>query len=55
MDAPTLNVFAQVPSIQRVQTKGGQPPAAAGCDSSKLGTEAKMPYTADYYFYAPAT
>jgi hypothetical protein len=47
-------VFAQVTSIQRIHTKGGHAPAAASCDSSKLGAEAKIPYTADYYFYAPA-
>jgi len=47
-------LFTQVTSIQRIHTKGGHAPAAAGCDSSKLGTEAKIPYTADYYFYAPA-
>ena len=47
-------VFAQVTSIQRIHTKGGRAPAAASCDSSKLGTEATIPYTADYYFYAPA-
>jgi len=47
-------VFAQVTSIQRINTKGGQAPAAASCDSSKLGTGATIPYTADYYFYAPA-
>ena len=47
-------VFAQVTSIQRIHTRGGQAPAAASCDSSKLGSEAKIPYTADYYFYAPA-
>jgi hypothetical protein len=42
-----------VTSIQRLHTKGGQTPAPGSCDSSKLGTEAKIPYTADYYFYAP--
>jgi hypothetical protein len=47
-------VLAQVTSIQRIHTKGGHAPAASSCDSSKLGTEAKVPYTADYYFYAPA-
>jgi len=47
-------VFAQVTSIQRLHTKGGQAPAATSCDSSKLGTAAAVPYTADYYFYAPA-
>ena len=47
-------VLGQVTSIQRIHTKGGHAPAAASCDSSKLGTEATIPYTADYYFYAPA-
>ena len=47
-------VFAHVTSIQRIHTTGGQAPAAASCDSSNVGTEAKIPYTADYYFYAPA-
>jgi len=47
-------VFAQVTSIQRIHTKGGHAPAVASCDSSKLGTEATIPYTADYYFYGPA-
>ena len=47
-------VFAQVTSIQRIHTKGGHAPAATSCDSSKLGAETKIPYTADYYFYAAA-
>lgn len=45
--------LANVTSIQRVHTVGGQPPAAAECDSSKTNTEARSSYTADYYFYAP--
>jgi Protein of unknown function (DUF3455) len=45
-------VLSHVTSIQRIHTKGGQPPATP-CDASKSGTEAKSPYTADYYFYAP--
>jgi len=47
-------IFSRVTAIQRLHTKGGQPPAAAGCDESKLGTEVKTPYSADYCFYAPA-
>jgi hypothetical protein len=46
--------LANVTSIQRVHTVGGQAPAAAECDASKLNTEARSSYTADYYFYAPA-
>ena len=42
--------FAGVTSIQRVATKGGVEPAEA-CDASKVGQEARVPYTADYYFY----
>jgi hypothetical protein len=45
-------VLSRVGSIQRIHTKGGQPPAA-GCDESKQGGEVKSTYTADYYFYAP--
>jgi Protein of unknown function (DUF3455) len=46
-------VLSRVTTIQRIQTAGGQPPAAAECNSSKQGTEARSTYTADYYFYAP--
>ena len=44
--------LSRVSSIQRIRTKGGQPPAG-GCDESKQGSEVKSSYTADYYFYAP--
>jgi Protein of unknown function (DUF3455) len=47
-------VFSRVTSIQRINTKGGLPPPAADCDTSKQNVKAKSPYTADYYFYAPA-
>jgi hypothetical protein len=42
--------FAGVTSVQRVATRGGVEPAEA-CDASKSGREARVPYTADYYFY----
>lgn len=45
--------FTRVTSIQRIHTQGGQPPSAADCNASKLNSEARSPYTADYYFYAP--
>lgn len=45
--------LSRVSSIQRIHTKGGQPPTAAECDPSKVNTETKIGYTADYYFYAP--
>jgi hypothetical protein len=44
--------LSRINSIQRIHTKGGQPPAT-GCDASKPGSEVKSSYTADYYFYAP--
>jgi Protein of unknown function (DUF3455) len=47
-------VLANVMFIQRLHTKGGQPPAATECEASKANTEARRSYTADYYFYAPA-
>jgi Protein of unknown function (DUF3455) len=47
-------VLASVTSVQRINTKGGQPPAASSCSSSGTGRkvrEARVPYRADYYFY----
>ena len=46
--------LSKVTSIQRINTKGGLPPANNQCTSVNQGGEAKSPYTADYYFYAPA-
>jgi len=47
-------IFSRVSFIHRLHTKGGRPPAAATCDESRRGSEVKIPYSADYYFYAPA-
>ncbi len=46
-------ILSRVKSIQRVKTEGGQPPPG-GCDSGKVAAETSVPYSADYYFYAPA-
>jgi hypothetical protein len=47
--------FERVTTIQRVHTKGGQAPPADKCDPSKPSSaETWIPYTADYYFFAPA-
>jgi hypothetical protein len=46
-------LLANVTTIQRVHTHGGQPPAE-GCDAAHRNAETKSSYTADYYFYAPA-
>ena len=46
-------ILSYVTSIQRIHTEGGQPPQG-GCDGSKLVAETSVPYSADYYFYAPS-
>lgn len=45
-------VLAPVTTIQRLHTKGGQPPQSA-CDAGHHGKEVKQAYSAEYYFYAP--
>jgi hypothetical protein len=45
-------VMKNVSSIQRLQTKGGKAPAN-GCGASHKGEQARIYYTADYYFYVP--
>ena len=47
-------VLSRVTSVQRINTQGGMPPPDADCTTSKLNAEVKSPYSADYYFYAPA-
>jgi FtsP/CotA-like multicopper oxidase with cupredoxin domain len=37
--------------IQRINTTGGLPPAAAACQAGSVGTVASIPYTADYWFW----
>jgi hypothetical protein len=45
--------LSSVTSIQRINTRGGKPPAT-GCDASHRGSETRSSYEADYNFYAPA-
>lgn len=45
-------VMKNVSSIQRLHTKGGKAPVN-GCEASHKGDQARVSYTADYYFYAP--
>ena len=42
--------FGKITSIQRVNTVGGVAPRA-GCSQAAVGTPARIPYTADYYFF----
>jgi hypothetical protein len=43
-------VFSSVSYINRINTHGGLPPLS-GCDGNHLGSEKRIPYTADYVFY----
>ena len=45
-------VLSRATSIQRVSTNGGKAPAS-GCDAAHTGQELRVPYSADYIFYAP--
>jgi hypothetical protein len=45
-------VLSRATSIQRINTKGGKAPAS-GCEASHTGQEVRVPYEADYLFYAP--
>ena len=46
---PTPGVFAGTTFIQRVHTTGGKAPTTAGT----TGQVKSVPYTAQYFFYAP--
>jgi len=43
--------YAQVTSVQRVNTSGGSAPAQ-GCSPATIGDTARVPYTADYVLFA---
>ena len=45
-------VLSRATTIQRINTKGGKAPAS-GCDAAHAGQEVRVPYSADYVFYAP--
>jgi Protein of unknown function (DUF3455) len=45
-------VLSRATSIQRLNTKGGKA-SASGCDAPHVGQEVRVPYSADYLFYAP--
>jgi hypothetical protein len=47
-----IGVLSRVTKIQRLNTKGGTAPAS-DCDSTHAGQEVRVPYSADYLFYAP--
>ena len=43
-------VMKKVSSIQRLETKGGKAPRK-GCDAPQRGEQARISYSADYFFY----
>ena len=45
-------LFGRVQSIQRLHTVGGKAPTT-GCNAGYAGTETRVAYSADYYFYGP--
>ena len=44
-------VLSRATTIQRLNTKGGKPPAS-GCDAAHVNQEIRVSYSADYLFYA---
>ena len=44
-------IFSSVRFIQRLHTAGGNAPAE-GCNQASVDREVRVPYTADYWFYA---
>ncbi len=42
--------FAKTTTIQRLNTAGGKAPPD-GCDAAHFGSETRVPYTGQYYFY----
>lgn len=49
--SPT-GTFSKVRVIQQLETVGGGAPRS-GCNASAVGKEAKVSFTANFYFYAP--
>jgi hypothetical protein len=44
-------IFERTRSVQRLHTVGGKAPPD-GCDASQSGKQVRIPYAADYFFYA---
>jgi hypothetical protein len=53
VDHSGAGLMSDVQTIQRLNTKGGKAPTT-GCDLQHQGEKARVNYTADYNFYAPA-
>jgi Protein of unknown function (DUF3455) len=44
-------IFGRVQFIQRLHTAGGNAPSG-GCNQASVGSEVRVPYSADYWFYS---
>lgn len=53
VDHRGAGVLAKVSSIQRLHTRGGAAPPAGECNGPQGHAPVRVPYSADYYFYAP--
>jgi hypothetical protein len=53
VDHRGAGALAKVSSIQRLHTRGGAPPPADECSGPQGHAAVRVPYSADYYFYAP--
>jgi hypothetical protein len=47
-------LFDEVTTVQRIRTHGGTAPDSPACTTANQNEQVSVPYTADYYFYAPA-
>jgi hypothetical protein len=47
-------VFGHVRFVQRLRTVGGNPPSD-GCNQASVGTELRVSYSAEYWFYVDKT
>jgi hypothetical protein len=45
-------LLSRITTVQRLNTEGGKAPAS-GCDTAHSGQEVRVPYSANYLFYAP--
>ncbi|MGA2096373.1 MAG: DUF3455 domain-containing protein [Candidatus Acidiferrum sp.] len=52
VDHSGKGALASVTSIQRLNTKGGKA-LSSGCDNTHAAEELRVPYSADYLFFAP--
>ena len=50
-EAPGEDRLGETTYIQRLATVGGLEPAAADCQTGTVGSERRIPYTADYRFW----